>query len=127
MIALGAGAAQIGTAFLPCPESGIGPVYREALRRARADGTALTRSFSGRPARAFRNRATDELEGVLPYPAQLSLMGPLRGAAGGPGAFEPMFSGQSAALARELPAADVVRALARDADRLLVRLAAAAG
>jgi nitronate monooxygenase len=128
VIALGAGAAQIGTAFLPCPESGIGPVYRDALRRARADGTALTRSFSGRPARAIRNRAIDELEGVLPYPAQLSLMAPLRGAEGGPaGAFEPMWSGQSAALARELPAADVVRALAQDADRLVVRLAAAAG
>jgi nitronate monooxygenase len=123
-LALGAGAAQIGTAFLPCPESGIADVYREALARARADGTALTRAFSGRPARALRNRVTDELDGVLPYPAQLSLTGPLREAPypQDPGAFQPMWSGQSAALATAAPAADVVRGLVRDAHAVLASL-----
>ena len=124
VLALGAGAAQVGTAFLPCPESGISAVYREALRHARADATTITRTFSGRPARALRNRLTEELEGVLPYPAQLSLTAPLRELtpAGDPGAFQAMWSGQGAALAREAPAAEVVAAISGDAARTLSSL-----
>jgi nitronate monooxygenase len=125
VLALGAGAAQVGTAFLPCPESGVSGVYREALARATADGTALTRAFSGGPARALRNRVTDELDGVLPYPAQMSLTLPLREAdyAQDPGAFQPMWSGQSAALASPAPAGEVVQRLAREADEVLSSLA----
>jgi nitronate monooxygenase len=108
VMALGASAAQVGTAFLRCPESGISETFRAALRSARADGTALTRAFSGRPARALRNRATEELEGVLPYPAQLSLTSPLFAEA----ELQSMYAGQSAALAREAPAAEIVRELA---------------
>jgi nitronate monooxygenase len=124
VLALGAGAAQIGTAFLACPESGISDVYREALRTAQAEATTLSRSFSGRPARVLANRVTRELEAVLPYPAQLSLTMPLRGIlpAGDPGAFQPLFAGQSAALARAAPAGEVARELAGGADELLGRL-----
>jgi len=78
VLALGAAAAQLGTAFLPCPESGISAAYRDRLRGARDDATAISRSFTGRPARALRNRVTDELDGVLPYPAQMSLTALLR-------------------------------------------------
>jgi nitronate monooxygenase len=62
---------------------------------------------------------------VLPYPVQMSLTLPLRSAAyeKDPTAFQPMFAGQSAALARPLPAGELVRSLARDADELLARLA----
>ena len=75
VLALGAGAAQIGTAFLACPESGSWDLWRQALSGASAESTTITRAFSGRPARAFANRATRELDGVLPYPAQMSLTG----------------------------------------------------
>ena len=124
-LALGAGAAQIGTAFLSCPETGLPAPFRERLAQAQAEGTTITRSLSGRPARALRNRVTEELDGVLPYPAQMSLTLPLRGAAydKDPTAFQPMFAGQSAALGRPLPAGELVRSLARDADELLARLA----
>jgi nitronate monooxygenase len=127
VLALGAGAAQIGTAFLPTPESGISDVYREALRLAEADATTVTRSFTGRPARVLANRATRDLEAVLPYPAQTSLTGPLRALApaGDPGAFQALFAGQSAALARAVPAGELARELARGADELLERLGAA--
>jgi nitronate monooxygenase len=119
VLALGAGAAQIGTAFLPCPESGISPAYREALRTARADGTVLTRAVSGRPARALKNRMTQELRGVLPYPAQLSLTAPLFGSDAGGSDFQPMWSGQGAALATEAPAAEVVATISAGAERIL--------
>jgi nitronate monooxygenase len=118
-LALGAGAAQIGTAFLVCPESGISPSYREALLGARADGTVVTRSVSGRPARALKNRLTTELSGVLPYPAQLSLVGPLRDSGAQDADFQPMWSGQGAALAREAPAAEVVSTISGDAERIV--------
>ena len=123
VLALGAGAGQIGTAFLACPETGIPDAYREALSAASADATTLTRVFTGRPARVLANRATREIEEVLPYPAQLSLTGPLRGAA--PRAFAPLFAGQSAALARPVPAGELTRDVARGADELLERLGGA--
>jgi nitronate monooxygenase len=121
VLALGAGAAQIGTAFLPCPESGISPLYREALRAARADGTIVTRAVSGRPARALRNRLTQELSGVLPYPAQLSLTVPLFAAEAAGAEFQAMWSGQAAALASEVPAAQVVASIAAGADAIIGR------
>jgi nitronate monooxygenase len=121
-LALGAGAAQIGTAFLPCPESGISPVYRRALRAARADGTVLTRAVSGRPARALKNRLTQELSGVLPYPVQLALTGPLVESTAEVADFQAMWSGQAAALAGEAPAAEVVAAISGGAERILASL-----
>ncbi len=120
VIALGAGAAQIGTAFLVCPESGISDAYRAALSEARPEETTLTRSFTGRPARVLSNRATRELEFVLPYPAQMSLTGPLRQSVD----FQPHFAGQGVALARAAPAAEVAGELASGAEELLGRLAA---
>lgn len=122
VLALGAGAAQVGTAFLPCPESGISPVYREGLRAAQADATVLTRAVSGRPARALKNRLTLELSGVLPYPAQLSLTGPLRESTPEVADFQPMWSGQGAALATEAPAAEVVAGISGNAERVLASL-----
>jgi nitronate monooxygenase len=124
-LALGADGAQIGTAFLACPEATVHPLHREALRSARAEQTTLTRAFSGRPARALRNRATEEAgEDPLPFPAQLSLSAPLAeaGAKGGSNEFLSMWVGQAAPLAREMPAAELVAALVSDAERTLKRL-----
>jgi nitronate monooxygenase len=120
-LALGAGAAQMGTAFLRCPESGISPEYREALRGATAEATVLTRAVSGRPARALRNRMTQELTGVLPYPAQLSLTAPLFGMEAAGGQFQAMWSGQAAALAAEAPAGEVVAAISAAAEAIAGR------
>jgi nitronate monooxygenase len=51
VLALGAQAAQVGTAFIPCPESAASETHREALLRSEEDDTALTDKFSGKPAR----------------------------------------------------------------------------
>ena len=122
-LALGAGAAQIGTAFLACPESAAPPRYREALRAAHAEHTTITRAFTGRPARVLRNRATEEISRPLPYPTQLSLTAALRGAGRDPADFFPLFAGQGALLARELPAAEVVATVVAEAERTLGGLA----
>jgi nitronate monooxygenase len=125
-LALGAAGAQIGTAFLACPEVPIHPLYRDALRSARAEATTITRAFSGRPARALRNRATEEAAGdPLPFPAQISMSSPLGAAAAerGSGDFLAMWAGQAAPLAREMPAAELVTSIVSDARRVLAALA----
>ncbi len=61
-LALGAQGVQIGTAFLACDESGAPAQHREALFAAGAHDTVLTRVFSGRLARALRNRFIDTMD-----------------------------------------------------------------
>ncbi len=84
-LTLGAQAAQIGTAFLACEESGTTPEHRAILFGDKAQHTVLTRAFSGRLARGVRNRWTDEiaprLEAIAPFPVQNWFMAQLRPAA----------------------------------------------
>ena len=105
-IALGAAGVQMGTAFLACEESGASILHREALLSGQAKQTALTRGFTGRLARGFKNRLLDELNQedveVLPYPLQRALMRSLSIPAEKAGRSEllPLWAGQSASLSR---------------------------
>lgn len=114
---LGAQAAQLGTAFLCCPESGIHAAWKAAILEAGDDSTRLTRVFSGRHARGIVNAFMDELrddEAAVPaYPVQNALTGELRRAATAQGRtdFMSLWAGQGAGLARELPAAELVGVL----------------
>ncbi|MDE3179208.1 MAG: nitronate monooxygenase [Acidobacteriota bacterium] len=111
---MGAAAAQLGTAFLTCPESGASEAYRQALLSARADTTVITRAFSGRPARGLRNAFIDILQGkddcILPYPLQNALTRPMRSAAAkaGEAGFLSLWAGQGVTRARALPAAELI-------------------
>jgi nitronate monooxygenase len=115
--ALGAEAVQMGTAFLACPESGIGPAYREALAHATATDTRTTRVFSGRPARGIVNTMLQRLhphEAAVPaYPVQNALTGALRRASAEAGRADhlSLWAGQGVAAVRPLPAAALVAAL----------------
>jgi nitronate monooxygenase len=125
-LALGASGVQIGTAFLACPEAAIHPLYRAALHSARAEDARITRAFSGRPARALRNRAAEDLgDDPLPFPAQFSMSAPLGAAAAERGLtdFLAMWAGQAAPLARDMPAADLVARITTDAEQVLTALA----
>ena len=99
------------------PEAGTSAAQREALR---GDGrTALTRAFSGRTARGIENRFMREHEAEAPtgYPDVHHLTAPLRAAAreaGDPDGFH-LWAGQAHALARELPAGELVKLLAAEA------------
>jgi nitronate monooxygenase len=113
----GASAAQLGTAFLVCPESGASLPYKRALLAARSDTTVITRAFSGRPARGLRNDFIELLEGkeaaILPYPMQNSLTRAMRKAAAEQGRWEflSLWAGQGVTRVREMPAGDLVRKL----------------
>ncbi len=130
VLALGAQAAQLGTAFLPCAESGAARVHKEHLLAATEDSTMITEKFSGKPARGLANRYMRDMNAAdaprLAFPAQNALTGPLRAAsakAGNPD-FVSMWAGQAAPLAREMPAAALVAALAAETEAALDRLAA---
>ena len=127
-LALGAQGAQLGTAFIPCPESTASRVHKESILAATEDDTQVTEKFSGRPARGLSNRFLREMREApqLPFPAQNALTGKLRAAsakAGNP-EFVSMWSGQAAPLSRALPAAELVAALEAETLACLDRLAA---
>lgn len=118
---LGASAVQLGTAFLRCEEANVRDAHRAALRDAHEACTIVTDTITGRPARFMRNRLTDDLieAGLKPlaFPAQLSLTSPLEST--GDRELTALFSGQSAALARDTSATELVTSLAKDATRIL--------
>jgi nitronate monooxygenase len=122
----GAAAAALGTAFLPCPESGASETYKQAVLSAGQDTTVLTRAFSGRPARGLANLFTTRLEGkediILPYPLQNILTRAMRTAAAKRGAsgLLSLFAGTGVARARRLPAAELVKALIEEMDRAAI-------
>jgi nitronate monooxygenase len=115
--ARGASAAQLGTAFLTCPEAGTPEPYRRAILAARADTTVITRAFSGRPARGLLNTFISRLEGqekiILPFPLQNALTRPMRAAAAklGESGYLSLFVGQGVTRARSMPAAELLQRL----------------
>ena len=123
VLAAGAAAAQLGTAFLLCPEAGTSQAHREMIRRQAAP-TALTRAFTGRTARGISNRFLREHTADAPsaYPEIHHLTAPLRSAARAAGDADGfhLWAGQVYPLARPTPAAELVLTLAADArDALL--------
>ncbi len=95
------------------------------MRNAVDDGTELTRAFTGRPARALRNRYITEMADSepLPFPLQGSLAGPLwqLPSEEARAAFAPFWAGQAASLIREMPAGQLVEQLVREAQSILSR------
>jgi len=117
VLAAGAAAAQLGTAFMLTPEAATSPAHREALLER--DPTALTRAFTGRTARGIENRFMREHEPDAPhgYPEVHYLTAPVRVAArerGDADGFH-VWAGQAHTLAAGLPAGELVRRLADDA------------
>lgn len=118
---LGAQAAQLGTAFIACPESAADAAFREALASDSAHHTVMTRAISGRPARCLRNRFTAlgarvSAQQVPAYPITYDAGKALNAAAKSAREFGygAQWAGQGAPLARALPAAELVRVLAAE-------------
>lgn len=113
----GAAAAQLGTAFLTCAESGASDAHKSAVLAARTDRTVITRAFCGRPARglvnAFIARLVGKEDQILPYPLQNALTRAMRTAAAarGDAGYLSLWAGQGVARARDLPAGSLVRRL----------------
>ena len=126
-LALGAAGVQMGTAFLLTPEARTSALHRAALREAGDNSTTLTNLFTGRPARAIVNRYIREVGPINAdapaFPLAAGAAQPLRAAAEAKGSadFMPMWSGQAPSLAREMPAGELVAALANETEEALSR------
>ncbi|MER6384496.1 nitronate monooxygenase [Streptomyces sp. NPDC001250] len=131
VLAAGASAAQLGTAFLATPESGAQAVHKQALTNPLFARTELTRAFSGRPARALVNRFVREHGPYAPaaYPEINHLTSPLRKAAAKAGDAQglSLWAGQGHRMARELPAGRLVEVLAEELDAARTALSAQGG
>ena len=121
VLAGGAAAAQLGSAFMLTPEAGTSEAHREAF--GRAGRTALTKAFTGRYARGIENRFMREHddEAPLAYPEVHNLTAPLRAAARERGDAESfhLWAGQAYPLAEAVPAGELVRRLADEAREAL--------
>jgi nitronate monooxygenase len=120
VLAAGALAAQCGTAFLRCPESGAHPLHKAALADPRYTATTLTRAFSGRPARGLVNQfIRDHPDAPRAYPEINNATRPLRAAAAAAGNTERMslWAGQGYRSAIEQPAGEIIERLSADQGR----------
>ena len=115
-LALGAGAVQMGTAFMLCPEAATSAPHRRSLTSASETDVAVTAEVTGRLARGIRNRLMQHLRGasVPPYPVMNALSSELRRAAAASDNPELMslWCGQAAPLARSRPAGEIVKDIA---------------
>jgi nitronate monooxygenase len=125
-LTLGAAAAQLGTAFIACPESSADAGYRAALLGPAAEHTVMTAAISGRPARCLANRLTDlgaDIErGAVPdYPIAYDAGKALHAAAKAAGEFGygAQWAGQGAPLARAVPAAELIARLRSEMEQAL--------
>jgi nitronate monooxygenase len=125
VLVAGATAAQLGTAYLRCPEAGTSDVQRAAT--ATTTRTVLTRAFSGRTARGIDNGFHRAHGATAPraYPEVHHLTVPLRahGRATGDADLVNLWAGQPHQLAEARPAGELTRALAEEARRAIERAA----
>jgi nitronate monooxygenase len=111
----GAVAAQLGTAFLCCEESGASPAHKEYLLKHHSRGSVFTTGFSGRPARGINNEFIRLMESqmVLPFPIQNTLTASLRQLGGktNNGEYQSLWAGRDYSRTRQLSAKNLMLAL----------------
>ncbi|MDF1757055.1 MAG: nitronate monooxygenase [Legionellaceae bacterium] len=119
---------QMGTAFLTSTESGVDPLYKKSLLNSSSDCTVLTKSFSGRLARAMNNKFISRMESkqdnILDFPIQNALTKIMKARARELGNIEfmSMWAGQSLNLCRDISAADLLLALVKETEHVYKNL-----
>ncbi|MDN3986914.1 NAD(P)H-dependent flavin oxidoreductase [Zwartia vadi] len=114
----GASAAQMGTAFLVCDESGATPAHKHFLLTKPTRGTVFTHGFSGRRAQGLRNTFIEAMQGQphLPFPLQNTLTTPLRQIAAqhDDGEHQSLWAGSAYAQARPMRVKDLMTVLEQE-------------
>ncbi|HEY1426041.1 MAG TPA: nitronate monooxygenase, partial [Caulobacteraceae bacterium] len=125
-LALGASAVQVGTGLLRSPEAALNPAWAAALAETAPEATMVTRAFTGRPGRSLANAyakafAAPDAPSPAAYPVQRGLTRGMAMEAARGGQVDRMqaWAGQSAALASDRPAGEIVQSLWDGARALL--------
>jgi nitronate monooxygenase len=125
-LVLGASAVAVGTAFLRSPEAKTPRLWADALDSLEPEGTTATRALTGRLARAVATNfvkaaASFDAPRPAPYPVQRGLTAPMKEAGAAVGDYHRMqlWAGQSAAMAKPIPAGEFVRQMWESAQRYL--------
>lgn len=123
---LGAKGVWVGSAFLATHEANIRPFQKKAIVEATEEGTQVTRSLSGKPARYIKSKWAQAFEQsgleALPMPFQGMVSGPVQAAAIAQerGDIAPGFAGQGIGMIRGIrPAAEVLQDLVAVAEKTL--------
>ena len=126
-LALGAAAVQIGSRFLLAEEAGTHTAYQQKIIESTEDQTTITKSFSGRPARAIQNRFIKEFEEAgtkaLPFPSHNTVTRDIRTAAARQdnSEFLSLWAGQSLRLMdKKMPAAQMMQEIMDSAKGILM-------
>ena len=118
VINIGAKAAQLGTAFLTCPEAGTSKVHKHYLLNEQKRKTIITKAFSGRMARGINNKFIDEMNGkkIFPFPIQNSVTTKLRQVSQNKnnGEFINLWAGINFNKVRNLPAKELMKKLSEE-------------
>lgn len=111
----GAIAAQLGTAFLCCNESGASAAHKHYLINEGRRGSVITKAFSGRPARGIDNDFMKHMhdQAILPFPIQNTLTGPMRkwAADTNNGEYQSLWAGTEYHRSRAMPVAKLMQTL----------------
>jgi nitronate monooxygenase len=124
VLALGADAVQMGTAFLATSQSNASQDHKDKLFTSDAKYTTLTKVFTGRRSRGITNRLTEELKNhedfFAPYPLQSKFMGLLRAYPATTNShpeFKSYWAGQSASLLKHRDAKILIETLVNEMNR----------
>ena len=123
---LGAAGAWIGSAFLATDEAGIQDFQKQAIVDSDEEGTVVSRSVTGKPARLIRSKWTQAFADsgleALPMPFQSMVSQPVlvAGMIGRRRDIVPGFAGQGIGMIKKVqPAAAVLREIVAGAERAL--------
>jgi len=127
--ALGAEGVQVGTRFVCAAESPAHEAYKRAIIEATDRSTVVTGRSTGHPVRCIRNKLTKKFEELESNGASIEELealgtGRLRAAViDGDVEWGSVMAGQSAGLVKKVqPAAEIIRELFDDAERVLRKL-----
>jgi len=133
-LALGAQGAWIGTRFIASNEAHAGALYKQVIVDAGDEDTVITRSYSGKPMRVFKNEWTQDWDArpgdIQKFPAQAMLshqagvMGGIGGQLEGLTRERSAFAmGQGAGAVHDVkPAGDIVREIVAEAEETIARM-----
>jgi enoyl-[acyl-carrier protein] reductase II len=137
-LALGAQGVWMGTRFIAATEAHAGALYKQVILDATDEDTIITRSYSGKPMRVFKNEWVADWEkrpqDIKPFPAQSMLsaqagvMGGIGGQIEGLSRERSAFAmGQGAGAIHEVkPSKAIIEEIMAEAEEVIARMAALA-